>query len=94
MLAYREVLSEKEKEKMSDNASFFYFRRIKYINKPFNRLPFKKRAVFILHLAGFSSREIERLIATDYSTITRWIKKSYEEYDEKNATFFPIIEGC
>ena len=37
-------------------------KRPKYINKPFQRLPLKKRACFILHLSGFSTRQIEKQI--------------------------------
>lgn len=58
----------------------------RYINKPFNRLSPKVRAVFILHLAGFSCREIEKLCVTSHMTISRWILRGYIEYPSENVT--------
>jgi len=52
-----------------------------YINKPFKNLPLKQRAVFILHLAKFSTREILSLgIISGLDTVSRYITKSYDEY--------------
>ena len=62
---------------------------LKYINKPFDRLPFKKRATFILHLAGFTAEQIASLEIPSLGTVKRYITQSYKEYD----TFFTIRGG-
>lgn len=60
----------------------FSFTRPKYINKPFKNLPLKKRAVFILHLAGFTYREIMALkIVASPSTVSHWLKEANENYE-------------
>lgn len=66
--------------------------RHKYINKPFNRLPLKLRACFILHHAGFSCRDIERAFGTPYRTVSRYIAIACEEYDEEYGTLLPQSE--
>ena len=73
---------------MSDSA-FFLTKRPKYINKPFHLLPLKQRAIFILHLAGFTQREIASLIRTSVSTINYYICRSYEKYNVENRTNAP-----
>jgi len=62
--------------------SAFSFSRPKYLvgNKPFNRLPLKQRAIFVLWLAGFTYRDIEALGMASRKTITNAIRKGYEEY--------------
>lgn len=52
----------------------------KMVNEPFNRLTLKQRAVFILHLAGVTQREIRHLLRTDRNFVNDSIKKGYEEY--------------
>ena len=52
--------------------------------KPFWRLPLKQRAVFVLHLAGFTQREISKLIRTSLQTINTYISNGYKEYGDKN----------
>ena len=59
------------------------YQRRKLINKPFNRLDPKVRAIFILHLAGFTQREIRKLLITDMNFVNRAIAKAYEEYDNE-----------
>ena len=68
-------------------------KRPTYIQKPFHRLPLKQRAIFILHLAGFSCREIERATETDHVTVSRLISTGYEEHREEIETILPIYEG-
>ena len=53
--------------------------RPQYINKPFQNLPLKQRACFILHLAGFSSYEIEKAFCLPRRTISHYISTSYDE---------------
>jgi DNA-directed RNA polymerase specialized sigma24 family protein len=64
----------------------------KYIRKPFDRLPLKQRAIYILHLAGFTNREIGKLLATDFTWVNRLISKSYNKYYDEIATKLPDIE--
>lgn len=65
---------------MRESASFL-FKRLKYINKPFKNLPLKQRAIFILHLAGFTYREIQKLkIVASPETISKAIINGYKEY--------------
>ena len=52
---------------------------IKYINKPYAHLPLKKRAIVILHLAGFSTREIGRLLSTHYTRVSVVIRQAYKQ---------------
>ena len=58
------------------------YKRPKYLsgNKPFNRLPLKQRAIFILHTAGMTYRDIQKLSIATPKSISRAIKKGYEEY--------------
>ena len=60
------------------DASFF-LKKPKYVNKPFNRLPLKRRAVFILHLAGFTYRELMSLGIASPKTISRAISMAKGE---------------
>ena len=66
---------------MVDNASFLFIRP-KYVNKPFQNLPLKQRTIFILHLAGFTYREIQSLkLVASHRDISQAIKKGYENYN-------------
>jgi acetyl-CoA carboxylase alpha subunit len=56
-----------------------YYTR-KLINKPFARLQEKERIVFILHLAGFTQRQIRRNLVTGMNVVNKAIKRGYEEY--------------
>ena len=60
-------------------------KRPKYINRPFTRLPLKHRACYILYLAGFTTRQIGTLLATDFSWISRIIKHGIEEYGKNDS---------
>jgi len=62
--------------------SAFSFSRPKYLvgHKPFNRLPLKQRAIFILWLAGFTYKEIEAVSKASSKTITNAITKGCKEY--------------
>jgi len=53
-----------------------------FVNKPFERLPIKQRAVFILHLAGFTQREVSKLLKTSLRDINTYISRGYKEYGE------------
>jgi len=67
----------------------------KYVNKPFQRLPLKKRACLILHLAGLSTRQIEKAIETDHVTVSRYINEGYDEYGnyfETNLASMDFLE--
>jgi transposase len=55
--------------------------RPKYIRKPFDRLPLKKRAVFILHMGGMSYREIADLLKIGRSSAHRIGVEGNESYD-------------
>ena len=48
----------------------------------FSRLKEKTRAVFILHIAGFNNNQLARLIGVSFRTVTRYIKKGYDEYTD------------
>jgi len=54
-------------------------RIIKYINKPFQRLPLKLRACFILYVAGFTYRQIQQLGIASPRTISKSIKMGKDE---------------
>ena len=41
-------------------------------------LPLKQRACFILHLSGFSTREVAKLFVTSHMSISRYITESYD----------------
>jgi len=59
-------------------------KRPKYINKPFNRLPLKLRACYILILAGFTYKQIQQVSKASSRTISQAIKRACEEnYNEK-----------
>ena len=63
----------------------FSLKRPKYLvgNKPFCRLPLKQRAIFVLHLAGFTQRELIKLkLVTSLRDTSKYIAKGYEEYGE------------
>ena len=61
-------------------------KRPKYINRPFTRLPLKQRACFILHLAGFTQREMLRVLSVaSFKTINAYIKHGIEEYGENGV---------
>jgi len=63
----------------------FVLKRPKYLvgNKPFSRLPLKERAIFVLHMAGFTCRDIEKVLSgTSRSAISRWIVNGYGEYTD------------
>lgn len=63
--------------------SLFNSNQKHFVNKPFERLPLKQRAVFILHLAGFTQREIAKLLdETSTATVNRCISKGYKEYKD------------
>ena len=66
--------------------------KLRYINKPFDRLPLKQRACFILHLAGFSYRQIKLLLVTGMDTITKAIVSGYSNYHGNLGTNYPISE--
>lgn len=66
---------------------------IEYLQKPFHLLPSKKRAVYILHLAGFTVRDISRLLRTPRSTISDYIQEGCEKYNLKNRTRGTISGG-
>ena len=53
--------------------------KLKYMNKPFRRLPLKQRAILILHMAGFTYKELQRLGVANPNTISRAIQKGYDE---------------
>lgn len=55
-------------------------RKIKYVSKPFAELELRKRAVYILYLAGFTRREIKALIGASNDFLTASIKKGYAIY--------------
>lgn len=63
----------------------FVLKRPKYLvgNKPFCRLPLKQRAIFILHMAGFTQRELIKLkLVTSLRDTSKSIAKGYEEYGD------------
>lgn len=65
--------------------SLFNSNQKHFVNKPFERLPLKQRAVFVLHLAGFTQREIASLFdELSQATTSRYISKGYKEYKDKN----------
>lgn len=69
------------------------FQRPKYVNKPFSRLPLRQRAVFVLHMAGFTIREIAKLVyGTKRNKVSRLIIKSYKEYSVEYGTIPPKYE--
>jgi hypothetical protein len=50
-------------------------------NKPFKRIVCdKKRAIFILHLAGYSKKKLSDMYGHHPDTVSNWIKKCYKEY--------------
>jgi DNA-directed RNA polymerase specialized sigma24 family protein len=55
--------------------------RPQYIRKPFDRLPLKQRAVFILHISGMSYRQIGYLLKIGCSSAHRICVKGKECYD-------------
>jgi len=55
-------------------------KRPKYVNKPFSRLPLKQRAVFVLFLAGFTYKELQKLGVAAPECISDSIKRGYGEY--------------
>jgi len=57
-------------------------KRPKYLvgNKPFNRLPIKQRAIFILHLGGFTYEDIQALGIASNNTISKAISRGRKEY--------------
>lgn len=57
---------------------------MRYINRPFTRLKLKERGIFILHLAGFSYRDIAKIVRTSKDTVTRYVNKGYREYPTLN----------
>ena len=63
----------------------FSLKRPKYLvgNKPFCRLPLKQRAIFVLHMAGFTYEDMLKLkIVVSPETISRYLAKGYGEYGE------------
>jgi hypothetical protein len=64
----------------------------KYIRKPFDRLPLKQRAIYILWLAGFTCREIEKITETDHVTVSRYVLSIYDKYADEIGTKLPVIE--
>ena len=61
---------------------YSHFERPKYINKPFSELPLKKRAVFILYLAGFTYEDIVKTkIVVSPDTLSRWLTTCKEKYE-------------
>lgn len=73
--------------------SFFKSHQKNYINKPFDRLPLKQRAIFILHLAGFTQREIRDLLRTDRNLVSSAISMGFKEYGDDFKNIFPKSEG-
>ena len=62
------------------DASFLLRKKLKkYINRPYHRLPIKRRAVFILCVAGFTYREIVALGIATHRTISKALKQAQEE---------------
>jgi len=63
----------------------FSLKRPKYLvgNKPFCRLPLKQRAIFVLHMAGFTEREIAKLLnGASKGSVNRAKSMGYNEYGE------------
>ena len=71
----------------------FYFKRVKYVNKPFNRLTLKQRAIFILTISGFTQREIAKLLKTSLRDVNQSIADSFEEYTDEMVTYFERVRG-
>lgn len=72
----------------------FCLKRPQFVNKPFSRLPLKQRAVFVLHLAGFTDREIVGIVnGASKGSVYRWLSICYREYCHSNGANLPISEG-
>ena len=62
---------------------------MKYINLPFNNISNNKyRAMFILHLAGYTSREISSYMFTSWSMVARVIRACYKLYPDFKVHIF------
>ncbi len=83
-------MSSTKDKKMPSSEEFY---RPKYINKPFARLPLKQRACWILHLAGMSTRDIQKAIGTPYRTVSNYIQRGYKEYPTVFGTESTIVKG-
>ena len=68
-------------------------KRPKYVNRPFTRLPLKQRACFILHLAGFTHRQIKLLLGTGSDYTSQAITMGCKEYANKVGTKHTIVRG-
>jgi DNA-directed RNA polymerase specialized sigma24 family protein len=55
---------------------------MKYSNRPFDNLRIKTRAVFVLHLAGFTNKEIANICHISLRTIIRYIQAGLKEYPD------------
>jgi len=67
--------------------------RRRYINKPFDRLPLKRRAIFILYISGFTYREIKSLLGTGSDFVSSTISSSWKEYYKNLGSKPSIYEG-
>ena len=55
--------------------------------KPFWKIKdTKKRAIFILHLAGFSDRKLDHFFGVHRFTVSTYICECYKEYPELKKT--------
>jgi DNA-directed RNA polymerase specialized sigma24 family protein len=52
------------------------------VTKPFHRLKNKRRAAFVLSLAGYFHREVALLLNVSKRTVERYIKAGKNEYPE------------
>jgi len=64
--------------------------RPKYIRKPFDRLPLKQRAIYILWLAGFTQKEIGKMLVISQPAVTQAISRICNKYSEEMLYFLHI----
>ena len=60
------------------------YKKVKYVNKPYEWITPRRRAIFILHTAGFTHDEIKELFSSNISrvAITKHIKEAYREIED------------
>ena len=61
-------------------------KRPKYINRPFNNLPLKQRAILILYISGFTYADMKKMLRVGRTTISSTIKAN-------SGLNLPISEG-
>jgi DNA-directed RNA polymerase specialized sigma subunit len=54
-------------------------KRPKYINRPYQYLPLKQRAIYILSLAGITQEEIGKLLVVSQQGVSKVLSSIYKK---------------